>query len=67
MLSYQTGDVYLINNLRECDMKKFAFHFSEVFTGAWSKEGDSFALSVRVGKLDAVYLFNSDATIQTFY
>lgn len=48
-------------------MKKFSFGFEKIIAGIWNKEGNGFALSVKVNNFDAVYIFDKDATILTFY
>lgn len=44
VMAYKSGEVYIILNLRECDMKKYAFAFDEILGGIWNKEGDMFML-----------------------
>ncbi len=48
LLAYQSGELYLIHNLRECDMRKLLFGFSQIHFGRWNKEGDGFALAVTI-------------------
>lgn len=63
VVAYESGEVYLIYNLRECDMKKFAFGFDEILRGIWGKEGGFFMLQTVTSGIDCMYLFDLNGTI----
>ena len=67
ILSYKSGEVYLIYNLRECDMRKFCFGFNEILAGTWNKEGNGFALSVKLINDHLIYLFDNQGSILFCY
>ncbi len=60
ILCYRSGEFYIINNLRECDMRKFSFGFDEILAGIWNKEGTGFCLSVKVKQKPLIHLFDQN-------